>query len=163
MKNLSTNEKVAIGVSVVVVGFFFIFGGLVLSIIKTGQFPGSETATSTEAIETTNNMPKVTIQDITVGSGDTAEEGNTVVVNYVGMFTDGKVFDSSVARKEPFTFTLGAGQVISGWEQGLQGMKVGGKRVIVVPPQLGYGDKDYSIIPANSTLVFQIELLSVSK
>ncbi len=158
MKTLNKNEKIASGIGILVVGFFFVFGGTVISIFKTGQLPQDQSAVATTTV------PQVTVQDVQVGTSTImAEPGDTITVNYVGAFTNGTVFDSSISRHEPFTFTLGAGQVIPGWDQGLVGMKVGGKRILTVPPTLGYGDKDYGPIPANSTLVFQVELVSVSK
>ncbi|OGG47514.1 hypothetical protein A3D66_01050 [Candidatus Kaiserbacteria bacterium RIFCSPHIGHO2_02_FULL_50_9] len=84
-----------------------------------------------------------------------------LTVNYTGTLQDGTVFDSSASRGVPFTFTLGAHEVIQGWDQGLVGMKVGGKRVIVVPPTLGYGDRQIGSIPPDSTLIFMVELLDV--
>ena len=158
MKNLTKNEKIAVGISLFVIGFFFYFGGTVINVFKTGQF-----SSSNSEVSAVTPAPELGIQEISLGTGDSVNLGDAVTVNYTGAFVDGKVFDSSVARNEPFTFVVGAGQVISGWDQGLVGMKVGGKRILVVPPQLGYGDKDYGPIPANSTLIFQIELLSVKK
>jgi FKBP-type peptidyl-prolyl cis-trans isomerase FkpA len=99
--------------------------------------------------------------DETVGTGDEAVAGKTVSVNYLGTLADGTKFDSSYDRNQPFEFTLGAGQVIKGWDQGVVGMKVGGKRKLVIPPGLGYGAQANGSIPANSTLTFEIELLSV--
>ncbi len=101
-------------------------------------------------------------QDEVVGTGAEATVGSTVTVNYTGKFENGTVFDTSVG-KTPFSFQLGAGQVIAGWDQGLQGMKVGGKRLLIVPAALGYGANDYGPIPGNSTLIFEVELLNVQK
>ena len=106
--------------------------------------------------------PQVEIEDIQVGTGAEAVPGKSVVVNYTGTLTNGVVFDSSFKRNEPFTLTLGAGQVIPGWEQGLQGMKVSGTRVLTIPSALAYGpDGAGDAIPPNATLVFQIELVDV--
>ena len=99
--------------------------------------------------------------DLMVGSGAEATAGHMVKVNYLGTLTDGTKFDSSYDRNQPFEFTLGSGQVIKGWDQGVAGMKVGGKRKLVIPPDLGYGAQANGKIPANSTLVFEIELLGV--
>ena len=100
------------------------------------------------------------IETITEGSGQAAESGNKVFVHYTGKLEDGSVFDSSVTRGQPFSFTLGAGQVIRGWEQGILGMKVGEKRVLTIPPELGYGAAGAGgVIPPNATLTFEVELL----
>jgi FKBP-type peptidyl-prolyl cis-trans isomerase len=106
--------------------------------------------------------------DQKVGSGDVAMKGNTVSVHYTGWFyTEGKrgaKFDSSLDRNMPFEFKLGARQVIPGWDEGVEGMKVGGKRELIIPPDLGYGPRGMpGIIPPNSTLNFEVELLKVSK
>jgi FKBP-type peptidyl-prolyl cis-trans isomerase len=100
--------------------------------------------------------------DLKVGTGTEAVKGKTVRVHYTGWLTNGKKFDSSVDRNEPFQFTIGAGNVIKGWEEGVVGMKVGGKRKLQIPPDLAYGKEGYpGVIPPNSTLIFQIELLGV--
>ncbi|MBI3258539.1 MAG: FKBP-type peptidyl-prolyl cis-trans isomerase [Ignavibacteriae bacterium] len=101
------------------------------------------------------------ITDIIVGTGAEAVFGSTVTVHYVGTFTDGVKFDSSHDRNKPFSFVLGEGQVIKGWDQGVLNMKVGGKRKLVIPPSLGYGSHDYGPIPGKSTLIFEVELLGV--
>lgn len=102
--------------------------------------------------------------DIAVGSGATAAAGTTVKVHYSGFLTSGEKFDSSRDRGEPFSFLLGAGQVIKGWDEGVAGMKVGGKRQLRIPPQLGYGSAGAGgVIPPNATLIFDVELLDVSK
>ena len=103
-------------------------------------------------------------KDIKVGTGKEAKTGDTVTVNYRGTLTDGKQFDSSYDRGEPFTFHLGASEVIQGWDEGVQGMKVGGKRKLIIPSDLGYGEQGIGAdIPPNSTLVFEVELLKVEK
>lgn len=102
------------------------------------------------------------IDDIEAGSGDLAEKGSMVSVHYTGWLTDGTKFDSSKDRDDPFNFPLGAGHVIRGWDEGVQGMKVGGKRKLTIPPQLGYGARGAGgVIPPNATLVFEVELLKV--
>jgi FKBP-type peptidyl-prolyl cis-trans isomerase len=116
---------------------------------------------STGTTGATATAPKVDMTDSVVGKGAEAVNGKAVTVHYTGTLKDGTKFDSSVDRKEPFTFTLGAGQVIKGWEQGILGMKVGGKRKLTIPPELAYGANAVGAIPANSTLIFDVELLEV--
>jgi peptidylprolyl isomerase len=107
------------------------------------------------------DVPKVKIEDTQVGTGAAAKDGDQLVVNYTGKLADGTVFDSSVG-KTPFEFVLGGGQVILGWDAGLVGMKVGGKRTLTIPPSLGYGAQGAGDkIPPNATLVFDIELISI--
>lgn len=100
--------------------------------------------------------------DHVVGTGEVAKAGQTVSVHYTGWLTNGTKFDSSVDRGQPFSFPLGAGRVIKGWDEGVQGMKVGGKRKLTIPANLGYGARGAGgVIPPNATLVFDVELLSV--
>ena len=112
-------------------------------------------------------MPNTTssgliIDDLAVGEGAAAAAGQNVTVHYTGWLTDGTKFDSSKDRGDPFVFPLGGGRVIKGWDEGVQGMKVGGKRKLTIPPALGYGARGAGgVIPANATLVFEVELLKV--
>ena len=102
------------------------------------------------------------IEDIAYGKGDEAIAGKTVTVNYTGTLEDGTQFDTSIGRA-PFSFPLGAGRVIKGWDEGVAGMKVGGKRKLTIPPELGYGSRGAgNVIPANATLIFEVELLKVN-
>lgn len=127
------------------------------------SFPTSESLPTTLPTPTSPPITKLTIVDVQVGTGSPAATGNIVTVNYTGMFTDGKVFDTSVG-KQPFTFELGAGKVIPGWDQGVLGMRVGGKRRLIVPPDLAYGERGIpGAIPPNSVLIFDIELLDVKE
>lgn len=152
MKKLSQKEWIAVVISVFVVGFFFVFGQTLIS-----MFNGNST----------NNMmmqkSQVQTQEELIGGGDVAEAGDRIVVHYTGRFTDGTVFDSSVERNEPFQFVLGSGQVIKGWDDGIVGMRVGGKRLLSIPPEYGYGMNDYGPIPGGSTLIFEVELIKVEK
>ena len=103
------------------------------------------------------------IQDTVVGTGALADNGMSVAVHYTGWLTDGTPFDSSRDRGQPFTFVLGAGQVIRGWDEGVKGMHVGGKRKLTIPPDLGYGARGApGTIPPNATLVFDVELLGIN-
>jgi len=100
--------------------------------------------------------------DLAEGTGEAAKAGNTVEVHYTGWLKDGKKFDSSHDRKQPFAFRLGAGQVIKGWDEGVAGMKVGGKRKLIIPAALGYGSRGAAgVIPPNAELTFEVELLKI--
>ncbi len=101
------------------------------------------------------------IEDIKVGTGPEVTSGDYVTVHYVGNLEDGTEFDSSISRDVPFKTRIGVGQVIEGWDMGIPGMKVGGKRRLIIPAKLAYGDSEVGEIPAGSTLIFEIELLSI--
>ena len=112
-----------------------------------------------EVIKTASGLQ---YEELVVGSGPEAKAGQNVTAHYHGTLPDGKVFDSSVTRGDPFKFKLGAGQVIKGWDEGIAGMKVGGKRRLTIPPELGYGARGAGgVIPPNATLIFDVELLDV--
>ena len=102
------------------------------------------------------------VDDLVPGTGQTAASGQTVVVHYTGWLSDGRKFDSSRDRDRPFSFRLGGGQVIVGWDEGVAGMKVGGKRKLTIPPAMGYGEAGAGgVVPPNATLVFEVELLEI--
>lgn len=137
---------------------FLLFGFLVCkreSSESTSQSPPS-TKNDTQKVE------ELKIEEIKVGTGKEATPGSSVTVHYTGWLTDNTKFDSSVDRGKPFSFKLGIGQVIKGWDEGVKGMKEGGKRKLTVPPHLGYGARGAGrVIPPNATLVFDVELLKV--
>ncbi len=134
---------------------------------------GSETSASAESATTTKPVVKppkgappkeLEVKDLVEGEGDEAVAGDRVSVDYVGVnYRSGKEFDSSWSRNEPFTFTLGAGEVIPGWDQGVQGMKIGGRRELIIPPELAYGAAGSPpAIPKNETLIFVVDLREIS-
>lgn len=134
------------------------------AVVTVGDGKDEATALRNALLEGTNQngtVEKLIIDDVVVGSGAEAKTGNTVSVHYVGTLPNGQEFDNSNKRGEPFEFTLGEGRVIRGWEEGVAGMKVGGKRILVIPSDLAYGDQGYGPIPGKATLVFSIELLEV--
>ena len=108
-------------------------------------------------------MAELEIEDQILGDGEEAVAGQTVEVHYTGWLTDGTKFDSSHDRDQTFSFKLGGGQVIAGWDQGVAGMKIGGARKLTIPPELGYGERGAGgVIPPNATLVFKVELIGLS-
>lgn len=125
------------------------------------QPPVEESAPATAAKAA--DVTELKVEDLVVGTGAEAVKGKTVSVHYTGWLTDGTKFDSSVDRGQPFEFALGAGEVIAGWDEGVAGMKVGGKRKLTIPPAKGYGAQGAGggVIPPNATLVFDVELLAV--
>jgi FKBP-type peptidyl-prolyl cis-trans isomerase len=123
---------------------------------STPQEPAQGTVTEYE------DVTELKIEDTEEGTGAEAKSGDKVSVHYTGFLTDGSPFDSSLASGQPFEFTLGAGEVISGWDQGVAGMKVGGKRKLMIPPDMAYGDQGAGgVIPPGATLVFDVELLEI--
>lgn len=122
--------------------------------------PMVENSPTSESME--QDITELKIEDLVVGTGAEAVTGKTISVHYTGTLTDGTKFDSSKDRGEPFEFTLGAGQVIAGWDKGFAGMKIGGKRKLTIPADMGYGEQGAGgVIPPNATLIFEVELLGV--
>lgn len=148
MKNKT--QYIAVFAGIALVGFL-LYGNSFMNLLN----GNSNSASSSQGLPETG----VQVQDEVIGEGAAAKAGDTVTVHYIGKLTDGKVFDSSVDRGEPFSFTLGAGQVIKGWDEGLVGMKEGGKRILMIAPDYGYGAQGVGPIPPNSTLIFQVELI----
>ena len=119
-------------------------------------------ATGCKKETTMNDTSELGIEDLVVGDGAEAKTGDTVSVHYTGTLTDGTVFDSSVPKQRPFEFEVGAGHVIQGWDEGVPGMKIGGKRKLTIPPDMAYGPGGIpGVIPPSSTLVFEVELLDI--
>jgi FKBP-type peptidyl-prolyl cis-trans isomerase len=153
MQKLKTGEWVAVAVGVTFTAFM-IFGGQLMNILN---------MTNNKPTTQESPFPKsgVNTQDTVEGHGAEAGLGDIVTVHYVGVLPDGRVFDSSLDRNAPFSFTLGAGEVIRGWDEGLVGMKVGGRRQLFIASDYGYGPSGNGPIPPNSNLVFEVELLDV--
>lgn len=125
--------------------------------------PAPETAPEVDLPAMTQSASGLYLLDLDVGEGEEAVPQQTVTVHYTGWFLDGEKFDSSVDRGETYSFRLGAGGVIAGWDEGVAGMRIGGKRRLVIPPELAYGAAGRSGIPPNSTLVFDVELFGVGE
>lgn len=164
-----TGTSIAVALAVAVTFGFFAFGspfaplqGTSETVLQTEQ-AASTTVTTSPTMDIPAELPKeLTITDVVIGTGAEAKPGTTVAVNYVGMLPDGTVFDASANRGEPIVFQLGAGRVIRGWDEGLVGMKVGGKRQLIIPADMAYGNQAVGdIIPANATLLFEVELVGV--
>ena len=135
--------------------------GVLMTTPGSGQSTASPTKVEGDPIKTSSGLE---YWDIKVGTGDTAVAGKPVRVHYTGWLTDGKKFDSSVDRGQPFVFPLGAGRVIKGWDEGVAGMKIGGKRQLRIPPDLGYGARGAGgVIPPNAILVFDVELVGIGQ
>lgn len=132
---------------------------LIVIFIAARNNPSSPATTDSGNLITTSTG--LQYEDLVVGTGPAAQAGDSVSVNYTGWLEDGTKFDSSLDSGAPFDFTLGTGRVIQGWDQGVAGMQVGGKRRLIIPPELAYGPQDYGPIPGGSTLTFEVELLSI--
>ncbi len=150
---------VIVVIAVIIVLAFFGLG----SFMPKAAAPTDATAANpiVKELRDTGTVADLRTEDVASGAGDPAKKGDTVTVHYTGVLPDGTMFDSSRDRGTPFSFTIGAGQVIQGWERGIAGMKAGGRRLLVIPPSLGYGGTANGKIPANSTLIFDVELISI--
>ena len=144
-----------------------IFALVILLVILAGGayiiISNQKDTSSPSSNENTITMPSgLSYQDLVVGSGQEAQQGDSVSVHYTGWLEDGTKFDSSIDRGTPFTFVLGAGNVIQGWDEGIVGMKIGGKRRLTIPPHLAYGEQGFSgVIPPNATMIFEVELVNI--
>lgn len=176
-----TSTGIAVAAAVIIAIALLFFGPNILAFFNPGSNKQTQTATTTVSTAATTTMPdqnqsvsstslsdipanptQLMSKDLKVGTGAVAAPGDKVTVQYEGMLTSGQVFDASANHgTQGFTFTLGAGQVIKGWDQGVVGMKVGGTRELVIPASLAYGAQAVGPIPANSTLVFVVELQNV--
>jgi FKBP-type peptidyl-prolyl cis-trans isomerase len=137
----------------------FLVGCWIILLIMFVLNPLSGKAAEETMVTTPSGLQYV---DVVVGSGREAHPGETAIVHYTGKLTDGTTFDSSKERNDPFSFRLGAGQVIKGWDEGVEGMHIGGTRKLVIPPQLGYGSRGAgAAIPPHATLIFEVELLDL--
>lgn len=156
-----------------ILGYVIVIGAVTFGIIYilknyngnvTGIFnTDSPVAENQKIVENNEMQEELKIEDTTVGTGIEAVSGKSVTVHYTGTLIDGTKFDSSKDRSEPFTFNLGKGEVIQGWDLGVVGMKVGGTRILTIPSNLGYGEQGAGgVIPPNATLIFEVELLDVN-
>lgn len=129
--------------------------------VEEGDEKAQRTKAFEEAADNNGNLKNMVIDDVKIGDGVEVKNGDTVSVHYVGTLQNGTEFDNSKKRGQPFEFTVGGGQVIKGWDEGLVGMKVGGQRILVIPPEKAYGENGIGPIPGGATLVFAIDLLDV--
>lgn len=153
MNKLSKREVIAVFVGMGLLAYL-LFSGPLMALFTT---PGAETSN----IQMNNSG--FTAEDVTVGTGELAQAGDLITAHYVGRLTNGQIFDSSLDSNTPIRFVLGSGQVIRGWDEGLVGMRTGGKRMLTIAPEFAYGANAIGAIPANSTLIFEVELLDVQK
>lgn len=166
MNKLSRKEGIAVGVALIATFGILFFGNYIFGNGSQNTKNQQDVSTQSATVENSNvqtDADGVTVADVSIGKGEEVKIGDTVSVHYIGTLINGTKFDSSYDRNAPISFTLGDGQLIKGFDDGVTGMKVGGKRRITIPPDLAYGDKDVGPIPANSTLVFDVELVSIEQ
>ncbi len=151
-----------IGIIVAVIVLGAVLGyGMIVALPGTQKEVLNMTDTNEQTSQPTPKSEGLEIEDISVGEGREVKSGDTVVMHYSGTLTDGTKFDSSYDRGQPFQTQIGVGQVIKGWDEGVPGMKIGGKRRLTIPPELGYGSADMGTIPPDSTLIFEVELVDI--
>lgn len=167
MKKLSTREYIGVVVALVVMFSFLFFGQYIFGYRSNYSASGADSTVGANVADTSGEAVTassgVVIKEVNVGTGEAVKAGDTISVNYTGMLSDGTKFDSSYDRGEPIKFVVGGGQIIKGFDEGVLGMKVGGKRNIKIPPELGYGAQQVGPIPANSTIVFDVELMKITE
>lgn len=173
---MTFSKEEYVGMAVSIIAVVLLFAGLHL--IQGGIFEEEQVFTGTHnsvviegsadpretlwnVLDARGEVTSLVIEDLKEGEGSEVSEGDLVTVHYIGVLKNGTVFDDSYARGESFSFTVGAGDVIEGWEKGFVGMQVGGQRILIVPPSMGYGSYAVGAIPAGSTLIFAVELLAV--
>lgn len=155
MAKLSKKEWIAVSVGVLLVAYT-LFGGSIINLFQNNPMSDSSPLAAASQSLNSNN---VIVKDVVVGQGSEVKTGQKIVAHYILSLSDGTVIQNSKDFGQPFQFTLGAGEVIKGWEEGFAGMKVGGVRTIIIPPELAYGANQVGPIPPNSTLIFTVELL----
>lgn len=159
MAKLSKHEAIGVGTALIVIFAVLFFGNSIFNGSKEAV-NDAKTVQLSPAGETFNEEVLGT-EDLQLGVGDSVKNGDTISVHYVGTLTDGTKFDSSYDRGEPISFTVGSGALIKGFDNGMMGMQVGGKRKLTIPPELAYGAQGAGAIPANATIVFEVELVSI--
>lgn len=161
MKKLSKNENIAVGVALLATFVILFLGNYIFNGANTSQLDNQEVLNGVTPVG--SDLSGLEVLDIVVGEGEEARDGDTVSMHYKGSLLSGTQFDSSYERGEPITFTVGVSNIIKGFAGGVVGMKVGGKRKLTIPPELGYGEQVVGEIPAGSTLVFEVELVAIEK
>ena len=167
-ERLARQKRQRIILGVILFGIVALVGYLIYDNIQKNKPPASDEPYIIDTFPPTPSANLITLdsglqfEDLQVGTGEQAASGNTVSVHYTGWLEDGTQFDSSVERGEPFSFSLGAGGVIKGWDLGVAGMRVGGTRLLIIPAELGYGDAGAGgVIPPGATLIFEVQLLAI--